>query len=63
MKFFLKRGDMMFELRVGMKAYEKRHIYAVLNRCKWNKVKTAKALGIGLSSLYRKVIELKIERK
>lgn len=50
----------MFELRTGIRAYEKRHICAVLNRCKWNKREAAKVLGIGLSSLYRKIAELEI---
>jgi DNA-binding NtrC family response regulator len=32
----------------------------VLNRYDWNKVEAAKALDVGLSSLYRKIDELKI---
>lgn len=38
------------------------HIRGVLIRHNWNKAKTAKALGIGLSTLYKKIAELKIEK-
>lgn len=54
---------MMYELRVGVKAYEKRHIQAVLNRCKGNKPMTAKILEISLASLYRKINELGIGKQ
>jgi len=32
----------------------------VLSKHDWNKTETAKALGVGLSSLYRKIDELDI---
>ena len=48
-------------LQSSVKAYEKQQIYQVLSRCKWNKAEAAKALGVGLSSLYRKIDELEIE--
>ena len=47
-------------LRAAVKAYEKQHICRVLNRYDWNKVEAAKALDVGLSSLYRKIDELEI---
>jgi len=49
-------------LRTTMKRCEKRHIQATLHVYSWNKSKTAKALGIGVSSLYRKIAELGIEK-
>jgi two-component system response regulator PilR (NtrC family) len=48
-------------LQAAIKAYEKEHIYRVLNRYDWNKVEAAKALNVGLSSLYRKIDELEID--
>ena len=50
-------------LRQVLKAHEKRFIRETLNLCKWNKLKTAKALGIGVSSLYRKITELGIKNE
>lgn len=49
-------------LSTTMKWYMKRHIQATLHVCNWNKAKTAKSLGIGLSTLYRKIAECGIER-
>ncbi|MHC4571872.1 MAG: sigma-54-dependent transcriptional regulator [Planctomycetota bacterium] len=48
------------DLHSAVRVYEKEHIYRALNRCNWNKVEAAKALGVGLSSLYRKIDELGI---
>jgi two-component system response regulator PilR (NtrC family) len=48
------------KLRASVKAYEKEQIYRVLNKYDWNKGEVAKALGVGLSSLYRKIDELEI---
>jgi len=50
-------------LHTEMKSYERQRILDALISFGWNKPKTAKHLGIGLSSLYRKIKELKIERK
>lgn len=47
-------------LQDAVKAYEKEHICRVLNKYNGNKVEAAKALNIGLSSLYRKIDELEI---
>ncbi len=44
----------------SLKAYEREQIYRVLNKHDWNKAEAAKALGVGLSSLYRKIDELEI---
>lgn len=48
-------------LQAAVRAYEKEHIYRVLNKYDWNKVEAAKALNVGLSSLYRKIDELEID--
>lgn len=45
-----------------VKAYERHHICDKLNRWNWDKIKAAKALGISLSTLYRKITKLSIER-
>jgi len=47
-------------LQEAVKVYEKQEICRVLNSHNWNKVEAAKGLGIGLSSLYRKIDELEI---
>ena len=47
-------------LQDSLRAYEKEQIYRVLSKHDWNKTETAKALGVGLSSLYRKIDELDI---
>jgi len=47
-------------LQAAIKAYEKEHICKVLNKHDWNKVEAARALKVGLSSLYRKIDELGI---
>jgi DNA-binding NtrC family response regulator len=44
-----------------MRAYEREHIVRVLNKHKGNKAEAAKGLGMGLSSLYRKICDLKID--
>lgn len=48
-------------LQMAVRAYEREHICRVLNKYDWNKIEAAKALNIGLSSLYRKIDELDIE--
>ena len=48
-------------LQMAVRAYEREHICRVLNKYDWNKVDAAKALNIGLSSLYRKMDELEID--
>ena len=53
-------GDDGEKLHVAMMAYEREHISRVLNKYKGNKVEAAKALGVGLSSLYRKIHDLGI---
>ena len=50
-------------LHAAMRAYEKEHIYRVLNKHNWNKMDVARALNIGLSSLYRKIDELEIHSR
>jgi DNA-binding NtrC family response regulator len=45
-------------LQAAVRIYEREHICRVLNKYNWNKVEAAKALKVGLSSLYRKIDEL-----
>jgi len=48
------------DLQSAVRAYEKELIYRALTKYSWDKSQVAKALGIGLSSLYRKIDELGI---
>ena len=48
------------DLQSTVKAYEREQIYRALTKYDWDKTETAKALGIGVSSLYRKIDELGI---
>ncbi|MCD6393819.1 MAG: sigma 54-interacting transcriptional regulator, partial [Planctomycetes bacterium] len=50
-------------LSQALKVYERDHITRVLNKHNGSKADAAKALGIGLSSLYRKIDELNIDGK
>jgi DNA-binding NtrC family response regulator len=47
-------------LQAAVKIYEREHICRILNKYNWNKVEAAKALKVGLSSLYRKIDELQV---
>jgi two-component system response regulator PilR (NtrC family) len=47
-------------LQNSVRAYEREQIRRVLQKFDWDKAETAKALGVGLSSLYRKIDELDI---
>jgi len=48
-------------LHKSLKACEKQHIQRVLQKFQGDKAEAAKALGVGLSSLYRKIDELEIK--
>jgi two-component system NtrC family response regulator len=48
------------DLQTAVRAYEREQICRALNKYDWDKIETAKALGIGVSSLYRKIDELAI---
>ena len=50
-------------LQTAVRAYERQYILRILNKYNWNKVEAAKALNVGLSSLYRKIDELEINYK
>jgi two-component system response regulator PilR (NtrC family) len=50
-------------LQTAVRAYEREHICRVLRKYNWNKIEAAKALNVGLSSLYRKIDELEINLK
>ena len=59
------RGDARTEpppddFREAMHIYERRHILEIMQKNGFNKEQAAKALNIGLSSLYRKIDELEI---
>ncbi len=43
------------DLAAALAAFEKQVISAALNRCRWNRTQTARALGIGLRTLQRKM--------
>ncbi len=53
---------LLTDLRTAVKACEKSHIRKLLKGYDGDKHKAAKHLGIGLSSLYRKIKELNIRR-
>jgi DNA-binding NtrC family response regulator len=46
------------DLRAGVRDYERQHIQRVLSDCGDDKREAARRLGLGLSSLYRKLEEL-----
>jgi DNA-binding NtrC family response regulator len=50
-------------LNLALKNYEREHIFRVLDKYNGNKAKAARVLGMGLSSLYRKICELQINNK
>ena len=49
-------------LRDAMQQFERQHIITSLRRYDYDKVETARRLGIGVSSLYRKLDELRIPK-
>ncbi len=50
-----------WDLRTAIRDFERRYISAVLASAGGDKVKAARRLGIGLSSLYRKLDEVEME--
>ncbi|MEX0777337.1 MAG: sigma-54 dependent transcriptional regulator [Phycisphaeraceae bacterium] len=54
--------DESANLRDALRQFERQHIVYTLQRCEHDKAETAKQLGIGLSSLYRKMEELDVQR-
>ena len=54
--------DVGEELKDALRQFERQHILASLKRHNYDKVETAKHLGIGVSSLYRKLDELSIPK-
>ncbi len=48
-------------LREATREFERKYITNVLERCHYDKVVTARLLGVGLSSLYRKILDLDID--
>jgi two-component system response regulator PilR (NtrC family) len=54
--------DVGEDLKEAVRQFERQHILYSLKRHDYDKTETAKHLGIGLSSLYRKLEELKIPK-
>jgi two-component system response regulator PilR (NtrC family) len=54
--------DVNEDLNVAMEHFERQHILYSLRRHNYDKTETAKSLGIGVSSLYRKLDALKIDK-
>jgi DNA-binding NtrC family response regulator len=52
----------LIDLRAATREFERQHISKVLTSLNDDKASTAQALGIGLSSLYRKMEELGISK-
>jgi two-component system response regulator PilR (NtrC family) len=50
------------DLKEALRQFERQHILYSLRRHQWDKVKTAGHLGIGVSSLYRKMDDLDIPK-
>ena len=50
-------------LKEALRGFEKEHILKIIKKFEYNKEQAAKALNIGLSSLYRKMEELNIPTK
>jgi DNA-binding NtrC family response regulator len=59
--FSYKNSDFPNNLKEASRSFEKRHIVSILTHTDGDKAKTAEILGIGLSSLYRKIDELGIQ--
>ncbi|MBW8016087.1 MAG: sigma-54-dependent Fis family transcriptional regulator [Planctomycetes bacterium] len=56
----IKNDNDEYDLHNAMRNYERQYIIHVLDKCDGNKSLAAKSLGVGLSSLYRKIDELEI---
>lgn len=54
--------DSAEDLKDAITQFERQHIIYCMRRCKYDKTETARRLGIGVSSLYRKLEELKIPK-
>ena len=54
--------DVGEDLKTAMDHFERQHILYSLRRHNYDKAETARCLGIGVSSLYRKLDELKISK-
>ncbi|HTW95600.1 MAG TPA: sigma-54 dependent transcriptional regulator [Tepidisphaeraceae bacterium] len=55
--------DVGEDLKTAMEHFERQHILYSLRRHHYDKAETARSLGIGVSSLYRKMDELKIDKQ
>ena len=57
-----RSGPFSEDLRSAVREFEREHIGKVLKAHDYSKVAAAETLGIGLSSLYRKMEELEISK-
>jgi DNA-binding NtrC family response regulator len=55
--------DVGEDLKTAMEHFERQHILYSLSRHNYDKAETARSLGIGVSSLYRKLDELNINKQ
>ena len=55
-------GDTGEDLKQAIMQFERQHILSSLKRHNYDKTETAECLGIGISSLYRKLDELRIPK-
>jgi two-component system response regulator PilR (NtrC family) len=56
------KDDVGEELKDAVREFERQHVLASLRRHDYDKVETARHLGIGVSSLYRKLEEMNIPK-
>ena len=56
------KDDVGEELKDAVGEFERQHVLASLRRHDYDKVETARHLGIGVSSLYRKLEEMNIPK-
>ena len=59
----IRLGHAAEDLRSAIRNFEKNHVHRVLQKYERDKPAAAKALGVGVSSLYRKIEELGINEK
>ena len=47
-------------LQDALRRFEKDYIFKIMRKCKGDKAEAAKVLGVGVSTLYRKISELEM---
>lgn len=56
-------GSGAVALKAALQSFERRHITDILERCGWNRTRTAAALGLGRKTLYLKMKQLGIDAR